>query len=86
LPLISRILMIALAFRLMFAVATFDSVFVLTRGGPARATDLVTLYIYREGFVNLNISYASAVSFLLLIAVLILVLSLFRRTIVNAPA
>lgn len=86
LPLIHRILMVALAFRLMFAVATFDTVFVLTRGGPARATDLVTLYIYREGFVNLNISYASAVSFLLLIAVLALVMALFRRSILNAPA
>jgi len=85
-PLIRRILMIALAFRLMFAVSTFDTVFVLTRGGPALATDLVTLYIYREGFVDLNISYASAASFLLLIAVFVLVLALFRRSIVNAPA
>lgn len=80
LPLMRRVIAIALVFRLMFALATFDTVFVLTRGGPARATDLVTLYIYREGFINLNISYASAVSFLLLIVVLVIVLGFFRRS------
>jgi multiple sugar transport system permease protein len=84
LPLLRRIVAIALVFRLMFAVATFDTVFVLTKGGPARATDLVSLFIHREGFVNLNISFAAAVSFLLLIAVLAVVTLLFRRSLAHA--
>jgi multiple sugar transport system permease protein len=84
LPMLRRVSTVAVVFRLMFAVATFDSVFVLTKGGPARATDLVTLFIHREGFVNLNISFASAVSFLLLIAVLAVVTLLFRRSFANA--
>jgi multiple sugar transport system permease protein len=85
LPLLKRIIVIALLFRIMFAVATFDSVFVLTKGGPARATDLVSLFIHREGLVNLNISFASAVSFLLLIGILAAVTILFRRSLANAP-
>jgi multiple sugar transport system permease protein len=79
LPLMRRIIMIAVAFRLMFAIATFDTVYVLTKGGPARATDLVSLFIQREGFVNLNIASASAISFLVLIAVLVVSTVLFKR-------
>jgi multiple sugar transport system permease protein len=85
LPLLKRIIVIALLFRIMFAVATFDTVFVLTKGGPARATDLVSLFIHREGLVNLNISFASAVSFLLLIGILAAVTILFRRSLAHAP-
>jgi multiple sugar transport system permease protein len=84
LPLMKRIIVIAVVFRLMFAIATFDTVYVLTKGGPARATDLITLFIQREGFVNLNIAFASAVSFLVLIAVLIATTLLFKRELVDA--
>ncbi|HTN96301.1 MAG TPA: hypothetical protein VL101_04935, partial [Nordella sp.] len=79
-----RIIVIAIVFRLMFAIATFDTVYVLTKGGPARATDLVTLFIQREGFVNLNIALASAVSFLVLIAVLVATTILFKRELSDA--
>ncbi len=84
LPLMKRIIVIAVVFRLMFAIATFDTVYVLTKGGPARATDLITLFIQREGFVNLNIAFASAVSFLVLIAVLIATTLLFKRELADA--
>jgi multiple sugar transport system permease protein len=84
LPLMKRIIVIAVVFRLMFAIATFDTVYVLTKGGPARATDLITLFIQREGFVNLNIAFASAVSFLVLIAVLIATTLLFKRELSDA--
>jgi multiple sugar transport system permease protein len=84
LPLMKRIIAIAVVFRLMFAIATFDTVYVLTKGGPARATDLITLFIQREGFVNLNIAFASAVSFLVLIAVLIATTLLFKRELSDA--
>ena len=79
LPMMRRIVVVAVVFRLMFAIATFDTVYVLTKGGPARATDLITLFIQREGFVNLNIASASAISFLVLIAVLAVTTVLFKR-------
>ena len=84
LPLMRRIVVIAVVFRLMFAIATFDTVYVLTKGGPARATDLITLYIHREGFVNLNIASASAISFIVLIAVLAITTLLFKRDLADA--
>lgn len=84
LPLMAPIIAIALVFRLMFAVATFDSVFVLTKGGPALSTDLVTLFIQREGLMNLNVASASAASFLVLIIVFIAIKLLFRKGLVIA--
>lgn len=83
-PLMRRVIAIALIFRFMFAVATFDSVFVLTKGGPARATDIIALYLFRTAFRNMNISFASAVSYLLLIVIFVIVFSLFRRIMKNA--
>lgn len=84
LPLMQRIIIVAVVFRFMFAIATFDTVFVLTKGGPARATDLITLFIQREGLVNLNVASASAASFLLLVMVLVLTVVLFKRGIADA--
>ena len=84
LPMMRRIVVIAVVFRLMFAIATFDTVYVLTKGGPARATDLITLYIQREGFVNLNIASASAISFIVLLAVLVVTTLLFKRDLADA--
>jgi multiple sugar transport system permease protein len=84
LPLMAPIIAIALVFRLMFAVATFDSVFVLTKGGPALSTDLVTLFIQREGLMNLNVASASAASFLVLIIVFLAIKLLFRKGLVIA--
>lgn len=83
LPLMSRIIVIALAFRVMFAIATFDTVFVLTKGGPARATDLITLLIQREGLVNLNVALASAMSFLVLLMVTVFSAFTFKKVLAN---
>ncbi|GAB3810780.1 carbohydrate ABC transporter permease [Kribbella italica] len=40
----------------------FDLVFVLTKGGPARATSTVVLYIYEQAFTFNNIGYAAALT------------------------
>ncbi len=45
----------------------FDMVFVLTRGGPGVATDLVSVYIQRVGFRVFDLGLASAMAILLLI-------------------
>ncbi len=83
LPLMARIILIAIAFRVMFAIATFDTVFVLTKGGPARATDLITLLIQREGLVNLNVAAASAMSFLVLLLVTVFSVFAFGKAMKN---
>ena len=54
------------------AFRVFDTVALLTQGGPARATDVMMYRIYLQAFQNLRMGYASAltVTFLGLLALL----------------
>ena len=40
----------------------FDTVYVLTQGGPGLATETVGFYTYRTGFTYLNMGYALTLS------------------------
>lgn len=50
----------------------FDMVFVMTRGGPGSATDLISIYIQRVGFRIFDMGLASAQAILLLILTIII--------------
>ncbi|KMO10671.1 sugar ABC transporter permease, partial [Methylobacterium platani JCM 14648] len=50
----------------------FDMVFVMTRGGPGAATDLISIYIQRIGFRVFDMGTASAQAILLLVVTIIL--------------
>lgn len=78
LPLMRPVIAVTLLIRLIFAVKTFDLVFIMTRGGPGTATDLISYYIYRSAFFGLNIGEASALSVILLVIVLALTAWLYR--------
>ncbi|MDQ0338815.1 raffinose/stachyose/melibiose transport system permease protein [Caldalkalibacillus uzonensis] len=53
----------------------FDIFYIMTRGGPGHATEILGTYMYKQGFVNLNMGYASAIAFMMfLIAFVIVVL------------
>lgn len=78
LPLMLPVIIVTLLIRLIFAVKTYDLVYIMTRGGPGIATDLVSYSIYRTAFVSLNIGEASAMSAILLGLVLLLTGYLYR--------
>lgn len=40
----------------------FDQVFVLTRGGPANATEVIGLYLYTNAFTFLKMGYGAAIA------------------------
>jgi multiple sugar transport system permease protein len=50
----------------------FDTVFVMTRGGPGSATDLVSIYVQRVGFKIFDLGLASAQAILLLVLTILL--------------
>lgn len=50
----------------------FDTVFVMTRGGPGSATDLISVYVQRVGFKVFDLGLGSAQAILLLILTIIL--------------
>ena len=78
LPLMMPVIIVTLLIRMIFAVKTYDLIYIMTRGGPGVATDLVSYAIYRTAFVSLNIGEASAMSAILLAVILIFTGYLYR--------
>lgn len=60
LPLLRPMILIALIFRGIQALGVFDSIWVLTGGGPGGATEPISLYIYDTVFRYLKFSYGSS--------------------------
>ena len=49
----------------------FDLIFVMTQGGPGRATLVLSQLIYQDGIINGQFGYASAISLVLFVIVLV---------------
>jgi multiple sugar transport system permease protein len=56
----------------------FTPIYIMTGGGPGRATNVLVFQIYKEAFVNFNIGYASAVSMVLFLCVFVVTLIQFK--------
>ncbi|SDI39689.1 carbohydrate ABC transporter permease [Alteribacillus bidgolensis] len=78
LPMLKPILVVALVIRTMDALRTFDQVFVLTQGGPGRATETISFLMYRASMKNSDFGFASAGLFIVLIITIIISTMLIR--------
>lgn len=54
------------------ALQAFDQIYILTSGGPYRSTETVVLQVYDSGFKDLELGFASALSYVLLVATLLM--------------
>lgn len=81
LPMVRPVIVVALVFRLIDAIKTFDIIFVMTQGGPGFATETLNLYIYNSAFQYQKLGYASAllIVFFALVFVLTGLTLSFRR-------
>jgi len=70
LPMLRPTLMVALMFRSIDALKTFDIIYVITQGGPAYASETLNLYGFSQGFLYFNMGYASALLVLYFILVM----------------
>ena len=86
LPMLRPTLMVALMFRSIDALKTFDIIYVITQGGPAYASETLNLYGFSQGFLYFNMGYGSAL--LILYFMLVMGTSLafirLRRTVSEA--
>jgi multiple sugar transport system permease protein len=69
---------IAIIIQLINEFRTYDLVYVLTKGGPGIATDLLSYFAYKRAFLGLAINEGAAASFALLFIVLVLTVIFFR--------
>jgi ABC-type sugar transport system permease subunit len=72
LPLLRPSLFLCFVIGMLNSFTSFDLVYVMTGGGPGRATELLVTYIYKLGFAQTRFDYAAAVTvffFVLLITI-----------------
>lgn len=69
LPMLKPVILIGLVIRSLEAFKIFDLVFIMTGGGPGTATESISVYIYRVGFLFGQLSYAAAMAVLILISI-----------------
>lgn len=67
LPLIKPVIIVALIIRGIEVFKLFDTVFIMTGGGPGTATETLSVYLYNLGFRDFRLGYAAAVSFVVLV-------------------
>lgn len=78
LPSIRPVVVVNLIIATAGALNTFDLVYVMTDGGPFGATELPITYMYRVGFRNSELGYASAIACLMFVLVGIVTLLILR--------
>lgn len=66
-PLLRPLLLIIVFLKAVFSMKIFDQVVTTTGGGPGRATESLNFYAYSQGFTFLDIGYASAVSWVIVV-------------------
>ena len=79
-PLLSPVIFFNLLLGLIGAFQVFASAYIISNGsgGPAGMTNFITLYLYKRGFSDGQMGYASAIAWVLLIVVAIIAFILFR--------
>ena len=82
LPMIKSILIIAFLLRLIDVFKGMEVMYIMTGGGPGRATELLSLHIYNRAFETQQLGFASAVAVVLIIILAILSLAVLK---INNP-
>jgi len=62
LPLLRPTLVVAILFRAIDALKTFDIIFVMTQGGPSNASETINILLFNQAFSYFNMGYASSMA------------------------
>lgn len=73
LPLMRPIIGIVILLRMVEAFKIIDIPFAFTKGGPGIATQTYTMYVWRSAFTAFELGYASALGYVFLIFILVVV-------------
>lgn len=73
-PMLKPVIVIAVLLRLIDALRTYDTIYIITRGGPDFATDVISVYLQRVNFKFFDLGYGSALSWVTMFLILAVVL------------
>jgi multiple sugar transport system permease protein len=85
LPNLKWAIFIIAIFKLSDAIKAFDVIYIMTGGGPGISTQTLSLYLCKTGFVDFEMGYASALSFLLLAVSMFIFLPLMHGLMQRRP-
>lgn len=74
LPLLNKTTALILMLQIIASFKVFQQIWLITKGGPGRATRPLIQYIYEQGFQKQKLGYACAMSFVLFFILIILTL------------
>lgn len=79
-PMLSSVIFFNLLLELINAFQVFASAYIISNGsgGPAGMTNFYTVYLYKRGFADLQMGYAAAMAWVLVIVVAIIAAILFK--------
>jgi multiple sugar transport system permease protein len=78
LPLVAPTAIFVVMYNTILALKVFDQVFVLTAGGPADATTVVVLQVYKQAFENYRFGYAASMAFVLFVIIIAITIIQYR--------
>ena len=78
LPLIQPFIIVATVMRIIDALKAFDTIFVITNGGPGTASETINMLLYQTAFGYYDLGYASAMVVVFFVLIMLLSLILLR--------
>ena len=81
-PMLARTIYLSIYMSVLGSIQQFDLVWLMTEGGPVNASEVLTTYMYRHGFVSFRLGYGSSVAVVLFLICLVFSLiyqSVFMR-------
>ncbi|MBA3073696.1 MAG: sugar ABC transporter permease, partial [Anaerolineae bacterium] len=83
LPLLSGTIKTSVQMSVLGSIQQFILVWVMTKGGPVNASEVMATYMYRFGFVRFQFGYGSAVAIIMFL--ICVIFSLLYRRLTNKP-
>lgn len=78
-PQLSRIIYIALLLRTIDAFRIYDTIYMMTKGGPINVTSTLSWIVYDQGFKFLDFGYGAAICVVMLILVVSLLMTVLKK-------
>jgi multiple sugar transport system permease protein/raffinose/stachyose/melibiose transport system permease protein len=70
---------VVFAITVIDSLRTFDIVWAMTSGGPYHSSELLSTYMFQQGFTFLNLGYASAIAVVIFVLALVFILTYLIR-------
>lgn len=80
LPMLTPIIFFNLILQTISGLMMFTQAFLITDGGPIDRTMVIMLYVYRHAFEFFNMGYASAMTWVVLIAMFVITMVIFKTS------